>query len=128
MAVNKDRPHVLVLPEDDANRKLANGFLLNPSVQLRAVQILPNAGGWTKVCANFSSVHALEMERNPERYMVLLVDFDNSSVRLSKVMSIVPPQLVDRVFVLGVLSEPEDLSKSGMGSLEQIGKELAEEC
>lgn len=28
MSVNKYKPHVLVLPEDDANRQLANGFLL----------------------------------------------------------------------------------------------------
>jgi hypothetical protein len=29
MSVNKYHPHVLVLPEDDANRQLANGFLLD---------------------------------------------------------------------------------------------------
>ena len=29
MSVNKYQPHVLVLPEDDANRQLANGFLLD---------------------------------------------------------------------------------------------------
>lgn len=29
MSVNKERPHVLILPEDDANRQLANGFQLD---------------------------------------------------------------------------------------------------
>ena len=27
MSVNKYKPHVLLIPEDDANRQLANGFL-----------------------------------------------------------------------------------------------------
>jgi len=29
MSVNGHLPHVLVLPEDDANRQLANGFVLD---------------------------------------------------------------------------------------------------
>jgi hypothetical protein len=31
MSVNKYLPHVLVLPEDDANRQMANGFFLDQS-------------------------------------------------------------------------------------------------
>lgn len=31
--MNKYRPHVLVLPEDDANRQIANGFLLAPALR-----------------------------------------------------------------------------------------------
>lgn len=30
---NKHKPHVIVLPEDDANRQIANGFLLDPSIK-----------------------------------------------------------------------------------------------
>ncbi len=42
MSVNRALPHVLVLPEDDANRQIANGFLLalDSSVQ-RRIQVLP---------------------------------------------------------------------------------------
>jgi len=29
MSINKYEPHLLVLPEDDANRKIANGFILH---------------------------------------------------------------------------------------------------
>jgi hypothetical protein len=32
MSANKYKPHVVVLPEDDANRQLANGFLTHPVV------------------------------------------------------------------------------------------------
>ena len=51
MSVNKYLPHLLILPEDDANRELANGFVLNHAVNSRAVQILPPAGGWKKSSA-----------------------------------------------------------------------------
>ena len=44
MSVNVYKPHVLVLPEDDANREIANGFLLAPSLKLRNIQVLPCAG------------------------------------------------------------------------------------
>ena len=40
MSVNKYLPHVLVLPEDDANRQLANGFLLDPNLLDRRIQLL----------------------------------------------------------------------------------------
>ena len=51
MSVNNHRPHVLVLPEDEANEELVNGFLLDPSIKLRNIQVLPSAGG----CAPRSS-------------------------------------------------------------------------
>jgi hypothetical protein len=50
MSVNKYEDHVLVLPEDDANRQIANGFILNSNVKERAIQVLPIADGWDKSC------------------------------------------------------------------------------
>lgn len=41
-------PHVLVLPEDDANRQLANGFLLDGFLSGRQMLVLEVAGGWTE--------------------------------------------------------------------------------
>ncbi|KAM3090094.1 hypothetical protein ACKFKG_30775 [Phormidesmis sp. 146-35] len=32
MSIDKYQPHLLVLPEDDANRQVAIGFLLDPSL------------------------------------------------------------------------------------------------
>ncbi len=49
MSPNKYAPHVLVLPEDDANNDIANGFLRHDALDLRAIQVLPCAGGWGKV-------------------------------------------------------------------------------
>jgi hypothetical protein len=42
--MNKFRPHVFVLPEDDANTELANGFVLEVKFP-RRIQILREAAG-----------------------------------------------------------------------------------
>jgi 5S rRNA maturation endonuclease (ribonuclease M5) len=135
MSVNKYKPHVLVLPEDDANRQIANGFILNSNVNEPTIQVLPIADGWEKVVGNFKDNHVSEMQRFPKRIIVLLIDFDQKGERLSYVKSQIPEDLKDRVFVLGVLSEPEDLKRSkkkfesiGTGKLEKIGETLAKDC
>jgi hypothetical protein len=121
--MNKYAPHVLVLPEDDANRQIANGFGLEIG-GLRQFQILGPAGGWHKVLELFRSVHIAEMERCASRTMVLLVDFDESSGRLGQLKEVIPSHLSDRVFVLGVWTEPEDLPQG----LKETGESLATDC
>jgi hypothetical protein len=85
-------------------------------------------GGWIKVTEQFEKTHINLMHRYEKRYMVLLVDFDERGDRLETVQQIIPDDLKDRVFVLGVLSEPEDLRKAKLGKLEDIGRDLAREC
>jgi hypothetical protein len=130
VSVNKYLPHIFVLPEDDANRDLANGFLLDDSLAIRRrrIQVLEEVGGWTQVLERFKSDHVIEMDRNPHRFMVLLIDFDDREDRLGIAKAAIPERLTDRVFVLGALSEPEDLKKANLGSYETIGKTLANEC
>lgn len=123
MSVNPYRPHLLVLPEDDANRQLAVGFQLRVS-DLRQMQILPVANGWMKVLDEFESVHVDEMRRTPQRTMVLLIDFDADPNRSEFVRAQIPQDLSERVFVLGVWTEPEDLTES-FGT---VGRKLAEDC
>jgi hypothetical protein len=76
VGVNKYQPHVLVLPEDDANRQLANGFLLDQYLSTWKIQVLEEAGGWNEVLECFISDYAPGMALYPGRYMVLLIDFD----------------------------------------------------
>lgn len=72
--------------------------------------------------------HIKGMDRYPERFMVLLIDFDrNLEGRLRIVKECIPERLAGRVFVLGPLSEPEDL-KPDLGSYETIGKAMAKDC
>ena len=73
MSVNKHLPHVLVLPEDDANRQLANGFYLEID-RPRQMQVLPVAGGWNEVLNSFKRDHVAEMERRANRFVVLASD------------------------------------------------------
>lgn len=129
MSVNREKPHVFVLPEDDANRQLATGFLLAVDWnRQRQMRVLEPAGGWKHVLDLFKSDHVPEMDRYPERRMVLLIDFDNNEGRLQNAKDAIPEHLVDRVFVLGALSEPEAL-KAALGfSCETIGSKMAKDC
>ncbi len=127
MSVNKYQPHLFVLPEDDANRQLANGFQLHLSVEARKMQVLEEAGGWQKVIDLFKSDHIHLLLRNEQRHMVLLVDFDENANRIAVLKSEIPEPLRERVFVLGVWSEPENLKRE-LGACESIGLALAREC
>jgi hypothetical protein len=129
MSVNKFQPHVLVLPEDDANSQLANGFLLDSYLlSNRQIQVLGEAGGWIKALEHFREDQVAGMNLYPDRFMVLLIDFADYPERLAEVKSEIPVHLAERVFVLGALTEPEGLTQAGLGSPEQIGLGLAKDC
>ncbi len=128
MSVNKHFPHVLVLPEDDANGQMANGFQLDPLLDTRRIQILEEAGGWREVLNRFTQDHVAEMTRYGNRFMVLLIDFDGREDRLNEAMSTIPVSLRERVFVLGAWNEPEDLRTNLGCSYERIGAALAKDC
>jgi hypothetical protein len=128
MSVNKYLPHVLVLPEDDANRQLANGFVLEIDQSLtRCIQVLPVARGWTDVLERFKSDHVAGMGHYRDRFMVLLIDFDGQEDRLREAKAEIPEHLTERVFILGVLTEPQAL-KPMLGSYETIGGAMAKDC
>lgn len=128
MGVNKELPHVFVLPEDDANRQLAEAFHQYVDWrQYRQMQVLVEAGGWRVVMDLFKSEHITEMDRNAKRLMVLLIDFDGHLDRLDFVKSNIPVRMADRVFVLGAFRKPEAL-KPTLGSYETIGMSLAKDC
>lgn len=128
MSPNKDRPHVLVLPEDDANRQLANGFWLQVDWnRQRQMQVLRVAGGWRKALTLFTSVHAQEMDNYPTQFVVLLIDLDGDASRLENAKAVIPERLAERVFVLSTLTDPEAL-KPDLGPPEEIGAAIARDC
>jgi hypothetical protein len=131
MTNNKYRPHVLVLPEDKVDRQIANGFVLfNPNLNVRAIQVLPVAGGWSEVFDAFKNVHVHEMRKYPERRFILLIDFDNQvERRLNSIQCEIPDEMKDRVFVLGALSDPEKLNANmNYRGFEDIGEALSQDC
>jgi hypothetical protein len=127
MSVNKYLPHVLVLPEDDSTRQIADGFLLDPTVIIRNIQILQEAGGWLVLLERFQSDHIAGMHKYPTRFMILLIDLDGKLDRIGDVARQIPAELAARVFILSTLTEPEDLRASA-GSYEEIGKAMARDC
>ncbi|MDP1748975.1 MAG: hypothetical protein Q8L22_05930 [Reyranella sp.] len=126
MSVNRELAHILVLPEDDANRQLANGFVLN--IATAQIQVLREVGGWARVRDRFASDHVDSMRKYPGRYMVLLIDFDGYIQRLQEMKAVIPQDLANRVFIFGARSEPEDLKRARLGTYETIGKAMAEDC
>lgn len=129
MSINAYKPHLLVLPEDDANRQMADGFMLDLNCDFRAIQVLKVAGGWLKVVDIFKSDYLLGMRQYPARRIVLLMDFDGKpEERKKSVEREIPEDIKNRVFVLGVSSEPENLKKATDKKYEAIGTALAEDC
>jgi hypothetical protein len=127
--VNKYGSQVLVLPEDDANRQIAEGFKLYPAVRLRNIVVLRVAGGWTAVRDSFTNEYNNRLRRSTNHLMVLLVDFDEKGEkRRDAVLEAVDEALRDRVFVLGARGEPEALRNKLGKNFEEIGKALAGDC
>lgn len=126
MTANRERPHLLILPEDDANRQIANGLYLYFGI--RQIQILNEAGGWSAVCNRFAEEYVGYMRRYAKALMILAVDFDGRDDRLTAVQKFVPDDLKDRVFVFGASQQPEDLRRAGLGSFEEIGDRIARDC
>lgn len=128
MSVNRELPHVLVLPEDDANRQIANGFHLQVVwARQRQMQVLPAAHGWMHVIEDFLTDHAPDMDHYPQRLMILLIDSDGDAERLQTTRARIPEHLTERVFILGALTEPEKL-KPDLGPYERIGHGMAQDC
>ena len=86
------------------------------------------SGGWSRVVEDFANSYAPGMRELPERMVVLLIDFDQDKGRLAKVQENIPLELKDRVFILGVFSEPEKLKRTLGKSFESIGINLAIDC
>ncbi len=128
MSVNKHKPHVLLIPEDDANRQLANGFLLHYAVDARNVAIRTPAGGWRKVLEVFESEYLPLLRKNPNAHVVMLIDFDEVADRMAQCVQVIPDDLRFLVFILGAKDEPETLKGELKMAFEEIGRALAQDC
>ena len=130
MSVNKYKPHLYVIPEDDADRQIADGFMLHEHVQTRRVQVVEPAGGWARVLQVFTQEYLRHLQQYSEAYVVMLIDFDGTpDERLAQFVAEIPEEVRDRVFVVGPRDTPERLRQSlGRVGYEDIGHDLANEC
>ncbi len=129
MSVNKYKPHLYVVPEDDAERQIADGFVLHSYVDTRQVQVVDPAGGWTKVIETFKAEYLTVLQQNDKAHVVLLVDFDmKGEDRLDRFKEVIPSDFCRRVFVIGPSDEPESLRRATNQRYEEIGLALAKDC
>jgi hypothetical protein len=128
MSPNKFQPHLIVLPEDDANRQIINGLMLHQCLDQRAIQIMPPAQGWRGVLESFEKTYIAHMRRYSNSLVVLLIDFDGDRGRYEKLFQKVPEDLRNRVFIFGAWLEPEKLRSDTSMTFEEIGKQLFNNC
>lgn len=140
-AVNRERPHLYIVPEDDADRQLANGFISYYEVNHRQVQVLNEADGWPKVIDTILNEYIPILRRYPHAHVLGLIDCDDRENRIQKKLDLFPDDFRDRIFLLGFTKDPEKFKRVvKMGKdperfkgiikkeLERIGYTLAEEC
>lgn len=128
MSINKYQSHLYIIPEDDANRQVIQGFRQHSFVESGNVNIRAPAGGWTKVVDVFVEEYVPLLRKWPNAHVLLVVDFDNMPNRRQTIGNSIPADLVDRVFLVGSLETPERL-RSLIGILpEALGRKIAEEC
>lgn len=126
MAVNRYRPHVLVLPEDEMTRSLAVGFNDQATGQM---QVLNPAGGWPHVLQVFQDKYVAYLTLYADAHIVLLIDFDDVYVnRFAQFQGAIPAAVSARVYVLGAITEAEVLLKATKCKAGVLGSSLAEEC
>jgi hypothetical protein len=68
------------------------------------------------------------MREYPNLYAVLIVDFDGNAHRGSEIKHQVPEEVRDRVLVVAVLNEPENLRNSTGMKSEQLGRKIPGGC
>ena len=78
MAVNDYKPHLFVIPEDDANRQFAHGFELYFRLRSRAMQVMHVAGGWEKVVNQILEIYVPKVLSNPNTHVVGIIRIDTS--------------------------------------------------
>ena len=127
--MNKYMDHVYVIPEDDANRQIANGFVDHHGVRDRRIQVMPVAGGWRNVLKTFKDEYVQQLKGNPKVHVVMLVDFDGHfDERRAEFEGEIPGEIKPRVFVVGSRTTPETLKNALNKGFDVIGECLASDC
>jgi hypothetical protein len=127
--MNKYAPHVYVVPEDDADRQIANGFVLHHQVKDTRIKVVPPAGGWSNVLKTFQDEYIPTLRNYPQAHVVMLIDFDDQVEKRKAVFEqAIPEDLKTRVFVVGSKHNPETLKKALQIPFGDIGTSLAGDC
>uniref|UniRef100_A0A7C4W7H2 DUF4276 family protein n=1 Tax=Desulfatirhabdium butyrativorans TaxID=340467 RepID=A0A7C4W7H2_9BACT len=133
MSVNRYRPHLVVVMEDDSYRQLVNGAKLYARFSHNHIDARKLLGGWTKVLDGIDEEGELlkELRRFTHMHLLLLIDFDNQYDRRYEIFRerCQKADCYNRSFLLGIdHDQAEDLKHTQRNSFESLGKELVEGC
>lgn len=129
MGVNRWEPHIVVIPEDEANLQLVNGFINYFAVNSRQLGLESPAGGWMPALTLFESDHVSYLRRYKKGNVVILIDFDGEEdARRTYCENRIPDDVKPRTFLIGTRNQPEDLRREIKLSLESIGESAARDC
>lgn len=127
--MNRYMHHVYVIPEDDRDRQLADGFWQHHQVKTPRMKVVEPAGGWREVLRKFETEYIGQLREYPLGHVVMLIDFDGDyQNRRTEFAQAIPNDLRDRVFVVDAGQTPEDLRAVLHRRFEEIGRDLAEDC
>ena len=127
--MNKYASHVFVIPEDDCDRQLVNGFADHPRVLAPRIQVMPPPGGWSVVRQTFEMEYIPRLRQYLLGHVIMVIDFDGVyTERRTEFEKVIPDDLRQRVFVIGARQTPEKLKLELGKTYEQIGMSLAEDC
>jgi len=133
VSLNNFKPHMLLVPEDEALMNMAIGFAKTAGTG----QIRPErqAGGRDELLEQFCREEIPKLRRFPERFLILLTDFDNGGGNQQKLKEAIPADLIERVCILGpwtnaevLRAELRELHLLTPNSKERVGEVLAESC
>ena len=129
MAVNNYDRHLLIIPEDDAYRDIANGFVGHFAVADKKIRVEKPAGGWLKLRQSFTQDHEKGLRQYPKRHVLMLLDLDGSPNRAQEFTNAISKDIRERVFLLCCRNEAENVKKElGYGHFEPIGQQMAQSC
>jgi hypothetical protein len=127
--MNKYAEHIYVIPEDDADRQIAVGFIGHHRVRNPRIKVMPVAGGWPNVFKTFLDEYIQTLRNCPKAHVLMLIDFDDHvEERKATFEQAIPDDLKARVFVVGSKYTPEMLKKSLKFGFDKIGESLANDC
>jgi hypothetical protein len=107
---------------------MVNGFSTLLEINERQFYVYDLARGWERGKETLLKLSKGYMREYPSSYALLIVDFDRNAHRGSEIKNQIPEEVRDRVFVVGVLNEPENLKNSTGMKFEQLGLQIAEGC
>ncbi|MBN2580220.1 MAG: hypothetical protein JXB10_14620 [Pirellulales bacterium] len=127
--MNKYQSHVYVIPEDDRNRQIADGFVLHHQVKDSRIKVLTPAGGWLKVLDTYRDEYISKLREYAKAHVVMLIDFDDQvENRQTRFEEEIPKDCKERTFVVGSRYNPEKLKIELKMGFENIGDSLAGDC